>query len=139
MSIKPSVKLPVLLDLGNKSDKERLREFKDLIIALAGLDSISWVDRSQEAPPCAINFRKKLKVMIPLEGLIKPIEEEIRLQKNKIKLEKEGLSISKQLNNKKFVENAPSELITQHKERFKKIDQELFLTSLQIEEILKLL
>ena len=77
--------------------------------------------------------------MIPLEGLIKPIEEEIRLQKNKIKLEKEGLSISKQLNNKKFVENAPSELITQHKERFKKIDQELFLTSLQIEEILKLL
>jgi len=139
MSIKPSTKLPVLLDLGEKLDKERVKEFEELIKKLAGVDSISWVVKSQDPPPCAINFRKKLKVMIPLKGLIKPKEEELRLRKNKSKLESEDLSISRQLKNKKFVENAPPKLIKERRDRHKKISQELSLTSLQIKEILKLL
>ena len=54
-----------------------------------------------DSPPSAINFHKNLKVMVPLEGLIKPKEEKERIKKNISKLNKESESVSKQLNNDK--------------------------------------
>ena len=76
---------------------------------------------------------------MPLEGLIKPKEEEERIKKNISKLNKESESVSKQLNNEKFIKNAPSGLVKQQKSRFKEISEELNLLSIQIQEIQKLL
>ena len=90
-------------------------------------------------PASAINFHKKLKVLIPLEGLIKAEEEKNRIEKNILKLTRESESISKQLKNKKFINNAPKELVSNQKKRFQEISQELNLQDIQIQEIQKLL
>ena len=84
-------------------------------------------------------FHKKLKVLIPLEGLIKAEEEKNRIEKNILKLTKESESISTQLKNKKFISNAPKELVINQKKRFQEISQELNLQDIQIQEIQKLL
>ena len=75
----------------------------------------------------------------PLEGLIKAEEEKNRIEKNILKLTKESESISTQLKNKKFISNAPKELVINQKKRFQEISQELNLQDIQIQEIQKLL
>lgn len=139
MKIKPSLKISVLFQYGNNTDKKRSEKFEYLITRLAGLNSIKWINNEGDSPPSAINFHKNLKVMVPLKGLIKPKEEKERIEKNISKLNKESESVSKQLNNDKFIKNAPSRLVKQQKSRFKEISEELNLLSIQIQEIQKLL
>ena len=138
MKIKPSLKISALLQQGDSSDRRRAKDFEYLISRLAGLNSIKWINSDANYPPSAINFLSHLKVMIPLEGLIKPKEEKQRIEKNISKLHLESESLSKQLNNNRFLKNAPSKLVKQQKNRFKEISEELNLLSLQIEEIQKL-
>ena len=139
MKIKPSLKISALLQQGNKTDKQRSKDFEHLIVELAGLNSMRWIDNDEEPPASAINFHKNLKVLIPLEGLIKAVEENKRIEKNIFKLTKESDSLSKQLNNDKFLNNAPPELVKNQKERFKEISKELQLLDIQLQEIQKLL
>ena len=139
MKIKPSLKISALLQQGNKTDKQRSKDFEHLIVELAGLNSMRWIDNDEEPPASAINFHKNLKVLIPLEGLIKAVEENKRIEKNIFKLTKESDSLSKQLNNDKFINNAPPELVKNQKERFKEISKELQLLDIQLQEIQKLL
>ena len=139
MRIKPSVKISALLQQGDNNDKRRSKDFEYLISELSGLGSLEWHNQKEELPASAINFHKKLKVLIPLEGLIKAEEEKNRIEKNILKLTRESESISKQLKNKKFINNAPKELVSNQKKRFQEISQELNLQDIQIQEIQKLL
>ena len=139
MKIKPSLKISALLQQGNRTDKQRSKDFEHLIIELAGLSSVRWIDNDEEPPASAINFHKNLKVLIPLEGLIKAVEENERIEKNISKLIKESDSLSKQLNNDKFINNAPLEVVKDQKKRFKEISKELLLLDIQLQEIQKLL
>jgi valyl-tRNA synthetase len=138
MKIKPSLKISVLLKQGGTNDRRRSKDFEHLISKLAGLNSIKWINNDENSPPSAINFLKNLKLMIPLEGLIKPKEEKQRIEKNISRLNRECESLSKQLNNDQFLKNAPSTLVKQQKNRFKEISEELNLLNLQIQEIQKL-
>ena len=139
MRIKPSVKISALLQQGDNNDKRRSKDFDYLISELSGLGSLEWHNQKEELPASAINFHKKLKVLIPLEGLIKAREEKNRIEKNILKLTKESESISTQHKNKKFISNAPKELVINQKKRFQEISQELNLQDIQIQEIQKLL
>ena len=139
MRIKPSVKISALLQHGDNNDKRRSKDFEFLISELSGLMSLEWHNQKENSPASAINFHKKLKVLIPLEGLIKAEEEKNRIEKNILKLTRESESISKQLKNKKFMSNAPKELVNNQKKRFQEISQELNLQDIQIQEIQKLL
>ncbi len=139
MRIKPSVKISALLQQGDSKDKRRSKDFEYLISELSGLRSLEWHNQKEESPASAINFHKKLKVLIPLEGLIKAEEEKNRIEKNILKLTRESESISKQLKNKKFISNAPKELVSNQKKRFQEISQELNLQDIQIKEIQKLI
>ena len=139
MNIKPSLKILVLLKDGDNKDHKRSEEYEDLICNLSGLRSLKWIESNDKTPPSAINFYKNLKVLIPLEGLIKVKEEKERIEKNIFKLKKENESISKQLNNKKFISKAPQELVEKQMDRNKEISKELKLLDIQIKEIQKLL
>ena len=139
MNIKPSLKILVLLKDGDNGDQKRSKEYKDLICNLSGLSSLEWIENNEKTPPSAINFHKSLKVLIPLEGLIKVKEEKERIEKNILKLNRENDSISQQLNNKKFISKAPQELVKKQMNRNKEISKELSLLDIQIKEIQKLL
>ena len=138
MKIKPSLKISALLQQGDRNDRRRSKDYEHLILKLAGLNSIKWINNNEDSPPSAINFLKNLKIMIPLEGLIKPKEEKQRIEKNISKLNKESESLTKQLNNDEFLKNAPSKLVKQQINRFKEISDSLNLLNLQIQEIQKL-
>ena len=117
----PSIKnevLHLIISTDMSSEMQSLvAEQESIISGIARLDGIEF---GNEAP--AESIEKTLdgyKIIIPLEGLINPEEERIRLQKELTKLEDEIKIISSKLDNKQFIAKAPAEVI--HKEK-KKIE-----------------
>ena len=119
----------------NHSDKKRSEDLTDLIKEIAGLESLVWMKEGDELPPSAIVVLENLKILIPLEGLIDPKEESQRLVKKIDKTSKEHKMLSSKLENKKFTENAPIELVQEQQERFELISKELSSLNDQLKEI----
>ena len=109
------------------------------MMELSGFKNILWADEDEEDPPSSILAIKKLRILIPLEGLIDANEEEQRLNKKISKLEQEKDMLGKKLNNKKFVDNAPKDLVLNQQDRYTILETELNNLKNQLIEIQKLI
>ena len=138
LNIKPSIKVKSLLKGGVESDKKKINKYSNLIAELANLSEITWLNESDLTPPSAISVNKELKILIPLEGLIDPQNEILRLEKNISKLSKEKIMILGKLQNVKFLDNAPKELVEGQKEREAIISSEILNLENELTEIKKL-
>ena len=138
LKIKPSIKINVLLQDGEEKDKLKIKEFSSFLYQLTNLSELSWIG-PEELPPSAIYINKSLKVLIPLEGLIDPESEILRLDKKISKLKKEQIDITGKLSNKKFTEHAPKEIIAEQREREEVLYVETSNLENQLTEIRKLI
>jgi valyl-tRNA synthetase len=139
LSIKPSTKISAIFKGGASKDKESLEKVSNYMMELSGFKNILWADEDEADPPSSILAIKKLRILIPLEGLIDADEEEQRLNKKISKLEQEKDMLGKKLNNKKFVDNAPKDLVLNQKDRFSILETELNNLKNQLIEIKKLI
>ena len=138
MLIKPSMTIKAFYEGGDKIDRNRSKDLTNLIKVIAGLESLEWIGE-KNLPPSAVVVVENLKILIPLEGLIDPKEESQRLTKKIDKVSKEHKMLSSKLNNKKFTDNAPKELVQEQQERFEIISKELNNLNDQLKEIGRLL
>jgi valyl-tRNA synthetase len=74
----------------------------------------------------------KIEIFIPLEGLIDFTEEEKRIKKEMVKLEKDLALIQKKLSNEDFLTKAPPQVIKKEEENYqillekkKKLDESI--------------
>jgi len=93
---------------------------------LAKVENIDFVDEKdlilEQSASCVVGISK---IVIPLKGLI-DLEEEVKRQKKKTeKLETELKSLSGRINNEKFVNSAPKEVVEQTKARIDEINSEI--------------
>ncbi len=139
LSIKPSTKISAIFKGGASKDKESLEKVSNYMMELSGFKNILWAEEDEADPPSSILAIKKLRILIPLEGLIDADEEEQRLNKKISKLEQEKDMLGKKLNNKKFVDNAPKDLVLNQKDRFSILETELNNLKNQLIEIKKLI
>ena len=137
--IKPAQKIPAIFKEGTSVDRDISSEFDIFIKELANLESIQWEESDKDSPPSSIFVLNELKILIPLEGLIDPKKESIRLQKKIEKLDKEKTMIASKLNNKSFVDNAPNELVRNQKQRFQELSGEIDNLNREMKEIEKLI
>jgi valyl-tRNA synthetase len=129
MDIKPGKPLPVLLKNGTALDQQRLQRNESYLSSLAKLESITWLNESEEAAESATALVGDMSLLIPLAGLIDKQAELDRLEKNMSKLQSEFDRLSGKLSNAKFVENAPETVV--NNEREKLADAESALNSLK--------
>jgi len=73
------------------------------------------------------------QIIVPLAGLIDIDKEMQRQKKKQDALQKEKISLESRINNPKFLENAPAEVINQNRERINEINQQYQV----IDELLK--
>ena len=137
--IKPSQKIPAIFKEGTSVDRDISSEFDIFIKELANLESIQWEESDKDSSPSSIFVLNELKILIPLEGLIDPKKESIRLQKKIEKLDKEKTMIASKLNNKSFVDNAPNELVRNQEQRFQELSGEIDNLNREMKEIEKLI
>jgi valyl-tRNA synthetase len=118
--IKPGVKINVRLAPTDAKAQKILGVNKNAIMTLSRLETCE-VGPSGNLQKCAVQpvlvAGMKVDVIVPLEGLVDIQEEINRIRKTIEKLQKETGSLSKRLEDKNFVANAPEEIVTQGKQQ----------------------
>ena len=137
--IKPSTSINTLVKGEDKTNKKRLEKLNVYISNLCNLSEISWETDASDDLPSSVFALEDLKVMIPLEGLIDPKEEKLRLDKKLDKLIKEKEMLGAKLSNDNFIKNAPEDLVSSQQERFNVLTKELENLQSQMKEIQKLI
>jgi valyl-tRNA synthetase len=129
MNISPAKALPIYMTKGGANDQRRMQDNYQFLSKLANLESITWLDKSEDAPLCATALAGDLEILVPMAGIIDVDAELARLDREIEKNALEAKKLSGKLSNAKFVDNAPAEVVA--KERQKLNDFESSLTLLQ--------
>ncbi|MCL6415893.1 valine--tRNA ligase [Aestuariirhabdus sp. Z084] len=119
MNIAPGKEIPVLLSNMDTAASERLEANRTFLSKLAKLASIEAVNAA-DAPMSATGLVGEMEVLVPMAGLIDKAAETARLSKEIDKLSKEIQRFEGKLNNPRFVDKAPKEVVD--KERGKMND-----------------
>mgnify|MGYP001134445925 FL=1 len=129
MNISPAKALPIFMTKGGDNDQRRMQDNHQFLSKLANLESITWLDNPEDAPLSATALAGDLEILVPMAGIIDVDAELARLDREIEKNALEAKKLSSKLNNAKFVDNAPAEVVA--KERQKLNDFESSLTHLQ--------
>ncbi|NNE63454.1 MAG: valine--tRNA ligase, partial [Gammaproteobacteria bacterium] len=113
----------------SNSDQQSIENNRDLLVALAKLQSIDCLKQDEQAPESATSLVGDMRLLIPLAGLIDKDAELQRLQKKMQKHEQDIQRLEGKLNNEKFVANAPFDVVNREKEKL--VDAQSALASLQ--------
>ncbi len=122
MNIKPGQLLDVLLQNGSDHDQQRYQQHESYLKKLAKLQSITWLGEDN-APESATALVGKMKLLIPMAGLIDKEAELQRLQKELDKLQKQIMQLENKLANKGFTEKAPAAVVEKEREKLVQLQQ----------------
>ena len=115
--INPGKPLAVMLKAANAEDAERVEANKQVLIALAKLESVRVLADQEQTPACATALVGKSELMIPMAGLIDKDAELARLDKEMAKTQGEIKRIEGKLGNEGFVAKAPEAVIAKEREK----------------------
>lgn len=123
-NISPSIKVNIEIR-PEKNEKEIFESVQSYIKRLARVENIAFVEANLPLPKkSATAVVSASKIIIPLEDLIDINAEIARQQKKLDKLSNEKNSLSARLNNKKFVDNAPKEVVDETKAKIEELSQQ---------------
>ncbi|MEQ9223138.1 MAG: valine--tRNA ligase [Salinisphaeraceae bacterium] len=122
MDIAPRKPLPVLTQGAETGDRERLNRHWPALTFLAGVESITHLGPDDEAPDAATALAGRMKLLVPMAGLIDKDAELARLDKRLAQLDKEQASVRGKLDNPNFVDKAPADVVDKTRGRLSEID-----------------
>jgi valyl-tRNA synthetase len=129
MNIDPRKLLPVLLQGGSPTDKQRMESNLDYIMSVGRVESVTWLDVDETAPESSTALVDEMKLLIPLAGLIDKEAEIIRLSKELENKINELERCENKLSNAGFVDKAPAAVV--EKEQAKATELRNAIGSLQ--------
>jgi len=138
LNLAPSLKLPVQLQAGNETDRDRTGRFEPLLSSLGRVETMSWLADDADSSNAAVALVGDLRVLIPLAGLIDVQAELQRLNKQLAKEQADLKQSQGKLSNKRFVDNAPEAVVQQEKQRLETHQFKVAQIKEQIERLEKL-
>ncbi len=133
--IKRAKPVPVLLADSSKHDQDLLAKHRPLIDFLARTESITVLPPEEEGPESAAALVGRMKVLIPLAGLIDKAAESARLDKEMERQRQDIERVKKKLANSAFVDKAPSAVVQKERERLARSEAALADLTVQAEKI----
>ena len=125
LSIHPKIELDIFCIFNEDSIHKCLNDNNIVIKKLCKLSNIFLNDESYNIDECITITLKGLKIFIPIKNIIN-IESEIeRLEKTLASLEVNLEKIENKLNNKNFIEKAPSDIIQSNFEKKEYFSKEI--------------
>ena len=110
--VKPGVKVPVILQTGNNSERQILEFGKSYIQDLAKVDKLTITPTlDNELKTTMAGVVGTVQVLIPLAGVIDVDALRTKLKKSLAKVEAEVKSLTERLSNPKFVSKAPDAVV----------------------------
>lgn len=117
LNLAPNRSLRIELQGGDETDRTRLSRFRPLLAALGKAEGFDWLDDGADVSKSSEILVGELKVLIPLAGLVDPQAETERINKQLAREEAELDKAKKRLANKRFVDNAPAEVVEDMRSR----------------------
>jgi len=117
MNISPGKKLPVILQNTSNSDQKLVNEHLDLLKRIGRIDNIRRLELKENEPISSTAMHGKMKLLIPLADLIDIDDEIARLTKQITHTHNEVTKSTAKLDNKNFINNAPSEIVSKEYQR----------------------
>ena len=129
MNIPPGKAVPVVLQHGNDEDRARVENNRPYLESLARIEAIEWLDDSAIPPESAMALLGRLKLHIPMEGLIDKNAEKERVERELDRARKELSRSEAKLTNESFIERAPAEIV--EKERLRVEESKALIARLE--------
>ncbi len=117
MNIDPRKLLPVLLQDGSETDRERLDRNRHYLESVGRVETVTWLEEKETAPESSTALVGEMKLLIPLAGLIDKESEIQRLIKELEKKANELDRCEKKLLNPGFVDKAPAAVVEKERAR----------------------
>jgi valyl-tRNA synthetase len=117
--------VPVLLEEYNEQDLRFVAKNKHLLERVGRVESVRPLACDEEAPQSATALLGKMRLLVPMAGLIDTAAEKERLGKLRDKATADLKNSESKLSNEKFVNNAPEAVVTQERERVASFKQQL--------------
>ncbi len=135
MKLGNAIRLPVLLENITSEKIERLNRIENQFKALAKVESLTILKEGDEVPLSSSSMVGRLRVLVPMKGLIDPTAELSRLSKAQEKLQKQAGGISRKLGNEGFVSKAPAEVVEAEKVKLEELEGQLKTMAGQMEQL----
>ncbi len=123
--IKPSKKLDILLDNGSDEDQQRLINNEAMLKTLAKLESITWLNNSDNIPESAIALVGNMKILIPMAGIIDIAAEKERLNKEVVYNQGFAVKLEGKLSNENFISRAPENVVAHERQKLAETQDKL--------------
>jgi valyl-tRNA synthetase len=138
MDISPARRLAPLAQGATAADSAHFERHAALLGRLAGIDPVRVLGQGDTAPPSAAAVVGNLTLLVPMQGLIDPAAELLRLRRKQEKNQQEITRALAKLQNPNFVNHAPPEVVATERERiaqFEKVNESLARQILIVEDV----
>ena len=132
MNLSPAKAIPMMLAGGTADDRDRLNRLETLIIPLAKLSSIRFLNIGEPIPASSTQLIGQLEVHVPMAGLIDVNSEVARLEKQITKLEGDIQRLRDKLGNPGFFEKAPANVVERERGRLAEAESQLAKISVTV-------
>lgn len=124
IGISPAKLIPLYIRHVTPEIKAKLIKYNSLLITLAKIEKVHLLEKNDSVPISATAMVEQLELLIPMAGLIEKNDELARLQKSLNKLDEDIQKAKTKLENPKFVEKAPQEVIEKERYKFEQAQRE---------------
>ncbi|MFW2479312.1 MAG: class I tRNA ligase family protein, partial [Lentimonas sp.] len=116
-NLAPSLELNVLIKNTNASDRERMERNAPFLKKLAKTASLEALDSDDETPPALSALCGHMEILVPMAGVIDIEAELARLSKEHEKQKIEVQRLESKLENPKFIDRAPTDVVDKEREK----------------------
>jgi valyl-tRNA synthetase len=135
MNIDPRKPVPVLLEGGSVIDNQRLEGNRHYLEIVGRAADVTWLEPGDSAPESATALVGKMKLLIPLAGLIDKEAEITRLGKELDNKRSELYRCENKLANESFIAKAPAAVVAKEQARAAELRSAISSLEAQLEKI----
>jgi len=125
----------VLCRQPDKETQIRIDTNRQFLGKLANIESIETLEANQSEPFSATALVDELEILVPMAGLIDVSAEKQRLQKEITKMEGDVNRVESKLNNEKFVNNAPADVVEKEKQKAEQLREAILKLQAQLQKL----
>ncbi len=123
--VHPSTKIDAFVQCADSEKTEIIQEFTNAISDMTRLASLTIAAEGDKPDDAGTYIYQDIEMYVPLKGLIDVEKEQEKLERERSKLEKSLKQINGKLGNKKFLANAPSEIVEKEKGKLAELEAKM--------------
>jgi len=123
--VHPSAKIDAFVLCADAAKTELINSFSAAISSMTRLESLSVAAEGTKPDDAATYIYQDIEMYVPLKGLVDVEKEREKLERERNKVEKSLKQINGKLGNKKFLANAPAEIVEKEKGKQAELEAKL--------------